>query len=124
MLYLALQMAFLLVISTLIGVVVGWWINRLKQKPVVECDDTVRDEDLYALKSRLDKCFDDNAALRRDLKGKEARLDSSDIGTKSGSEESQVMLNNKVAALMDDLELRDDTITALEKELEVFRNKV
>ena len=60
MLYLALQMAFLLVISTLVGVVVGWWVNRFKQKPVVEFDDTGRDEDLYALKNRLAK----NASIK------------------------------------------------------------
>ena len=123
MLYLALQMAFLLVISALIGVVVGWWVNRFKQKPVVEFDDTGRDEDLYALKNRLDKCFDDNAALRRDLKNKETQVASSDSQSENGDEKSHGALKVELQALMDDLQLRDDTITALEKELNMVGNK-
>ena len=129
MLYLAMQMAFLLLVSALIGVAIGWWAKRVSQVPaidthdesVVELDDRAMDDDIYALKNRLDKCFDENASLHRDMKAKETQLRRLKARSEPvegvSSDASSEALRDKVIALMDDLQLRDDTILALEKEI-------
>jgi len=134
MLYLAIQMAFLLLVSALIGVAIGWWAKRVSQPSIdtledsiVELDktETEMDDDVYALKNRLDKCFDENASLHRDVKTKETQLRR--LNTRSESEgmpsdASSEALRDKVTALMDDLQLRDDTILALEKEIGAMKS--
>ena len=73
-------MAFLLLISSLIGVAIGWWAKRVSQGTVMgRLEESVADnmeinDDVYTLKNRLDKCFDENASLRRDVKAKETQL--------------------------------------------------
>ncbi|MCK5897401.1 MAG: hypothetical protein KAG20_11375 [Cocleimonas sp.] len=134
MLYLAIQMAFLLLVSALTGVAIGWWAKKISQKDVidtfeksiVELDDTEIDDDIYALKNRLDKCFDENANLHRDAKAKEAelkQLNARSEHVKGGSSDaSSDALRDKLVALMDDLQLRDDTILALEREIGAMKN--
>ena len=131
MIYLVLQMALFLVLAALTGVVIGWWSNQIKNrttppvatKPV----DEVAEEDIFAIKRRLDKCFDDNAQLRRDLKSSHKRMQKLSKSTKGGNTLgtddviSADHLSDKIAVLMDDLQLRDDTISVLEKELEAAR---
>lgn len=137
MLYLAIQMAFLLLVSALVGVFIGWWAKRVSQKPnnagteeSVVLDTIETDDDVYTLKSRLDKCFDENASLRRDVKVKQTQLNRLNIrygqvndANDSSNDTSLDLLHDKVTALMDDLQLRDDTILALEKEIEAMKNK-
>jgi succinate dehydrogenase/fumarate reductase flavoprotein subunit len=134
MLYLAMQMAFLLLVSALIGITIGWWAKRVSQVPaidageesVVEPDNTEMDDDIYALKNRLDKCFDENASLHRDVKAKETQLRRLNARSEPvegiSSDASSEALRDKVIALMDDLQLRDDTILALEKEIGAMKN--
>jgi uncharacterized membrane-anchored protein YhcB (DUF1043 family) len=133
MLYLAIQMAFLLLVSALIGIAIGWWAKKVSQPSIdtfdestVELDDTEINDDVYALKNRLDKCFDENASLHRDVKTKETQLRrlnarSEAVEDISGDTSSEA-LRDQVIALMDDLQLRDDTILALEKEIGAMKN--
>ena len=133
MLYLAIQMAFLLLVSALIGVAIGWWAKRVSQPSIdtpedsiVELDNTEMDDDVYALKNRLDKCFDENASLHRDVKTKETQLKRLNARSESiegiPSDASSEALRDQVTALMDDLQLRDDTILTLEKEIGAMKN--
>lgn len=136
MLYLAIQMAFLLLVSALVGVIIGWWAKRVSQPSREELEEALAsdamqtNDEIYTLKHKLDKCLDENASLRRDVKTKQTQLnrlntrygqsaeDNDDSGTTSVD-----ALYDKVKALMDDLQLRDDTILALEKEIEAMKNK-
>lgn len=127
MIYLASQMALFLVLAALTGVIVGWWSNQLRNRAtiasrVAEHVDEPTSEDIFAIKSRLDKCFDDNAKLRRDLKSSNNKLQklSNSHGGTDGSASAN-HLSDKIVVLMDDLQLRDDTILVLEKELETAR---
>ena len=127
-------MAFLLLVSALVGVVIGWWAKRVSQRPSMKesekhsdiPDDFEINDDIYVLKNRLDKCFDENASLRRDVKVKETQLNrlnarSGQIDDRANDTSSEILLD-KVTALMDDLQLRDDTILTLEKEIEAMKS--
>lgn len=126
MLYLASQMIVFLVLAALLGIATGWWLNHLRNQPqpvsLTAKDDLARyetDNDIFTVKRRLDQCFDENARLRRELKSAKERL------TQSGNEQASAdiqELQGKIQVLLDDLQLRDDTIVALEQELERLRN--
>ena len=134
MLYLAIQMAFLLLVSALIGITIGWWAKKVSQVPAIDSreksvarlDNIEMDDDIYVLKNRLDKCFDENASLRRDVKVKETQLRRLNARSEPiegvSSDASSEALRDKVIALMDDLQLRDDTILALEKEIGAMKS--
>jgi uncharacterized protein YneF (UPF0154 family) len=123
MLFLILQMAFLLVIALFIGVILGWWLNKLKTKQAIEnANPTIEATQgkQFALKSQLDKCFDEKRALRLELKSvcddlKKGKIVETDTTIKDCN------LQEKVNVLMDDLQLRDDTILALRKEIALLR---
>ncbi len=124
--YLVLQMALYLILAALAGVGVGWWFNHLRNRSQAVELQTIQsideNEDAFSIKNRLDKCFDDNAQLRRELKLSNEQLQKmskSNIPEPAGSKNT---LLEKIQVLMDDLQLRDDTILALEKELEMSRN--
>lgn len=119
MVYLLSQMALFLILAALAGMGVGWWSNQLRSRPSVINEPNV--DDMFAIKRRLDACFDDNAKLRRNLKSSDSKLLK--LSKKAGANDSASgsRLTDKVSVLMDDLQLRDDTITALEKELELAR---
>lgn len=127
MIYLASQMALFLVLAALTGVIVGWWSNRLRNRATVatqtvEHVDEPTEEDVFAIKKRLDKCFDDNAKLRRDLKANNQQVEV--LSKKQENIDGSVSvdhLNDKIVVLMDDLQMRDDTILVLERELEATR---
>lgn len=117
MLYLATQMLLFLVAASLMGVIIGWWLAKLNKQEEVE--PILEDEDIYALKYRLDKCFDDNATLRNNLKQSHNKIDEiSREQTVVAQSTDSSFLQEKIDVLMEDLEMRDDTISALEKELE------
>ena len=127
MIYLASQMALFLVLAALTGVIIGWWSNSLRNRTtdatqIAEHVDEPTEEDIFAIKKRLDKCFDDNAKLRRDLKdnNKHVKILSKKQTDIDGSV-SIDHLNDKIVVLMDDLQMRDDTILVLERELEAAR---
>lgn len=127
MIYLASQMALFLVLAALTGLIVGWWSNQLRNRAtiaprVTEHVDEPTSEDIFAIKNRLDKCFDDNAKLRRDLKKTNNQLQKNSNSHEEADGSSSVdHLSDKIVVLMDDLQLRDDTILVLEKELEAAR---
>jgi len=122
MIYLVSQMALYLILAALAGVGLGWWSNHLRNKPQITEWSVSEDEDNFTLKSRLDKCFDDNAKLRRDLNSGNLQLKKMSKGNHSDNTRSSDSLVEKIKVLMDDLQLRDDTILVLEKELERSRN--
>lgn len=129
-------MAFLLLVSTLAGVIIGWWAKRVSQpnrktnEEMLASDAMQTQDEVYTLKHKLDKCFDENASLRRDIKTKQTQLNRLNAryeqSAENGDDSNNVALDalyDKVKALMDDLQLRDDTILALEKEIEAMKNK-
>jgi len=123
MIYLVSQMALYLILAALAGAGFGWWSNHLRNKPQVTELLVSEDEDDFTIKNRLDQCFDDNTKLRRELKLSNLQLQKMNSkGNHSDNLGSNDSLVEKVKVLMDDLQLRDDTILVLEKELEVSRN--
>ncbi len=119
MFFLILQMGILLVIALTIGVLLGWWLNKLKAKQAIADATPTLDAtqgEQFALKSQLNKCLDESAILRRDLKDAEDTLAKGIPNKGKGSEDSKPKTNNlqeKFNVLMDDLQIRDDTISSL-----------
>ena len=78
--------------------------------------------------SGLEQCHRDNATLRRDLKEAEERAEKLHTRMENSSHQDSDMLERlemyeiRVQALMDDLQMRDDTIAVLEHELEQIRD--
>ena len=124
MLYLIVQIAFFLLIAVAAGLSIGWWIrsamvNHLPNQDVLD--------DPFDARFRLEQCHRDNAALRRDLKeaGERAdklqsRLDHIE-NLDTDSLEQQEAYEIRIQALLEDLQLRDDTIAGLEHELGSYR---
>ncbi|MEE9351176.1 MAG: hypothetical protein V3U78_02855 [Thiotrichaceae bacterium] len=121
MIYLALQMALYLILAALAGVGIGWWSNQLRNRSH-SVETSIEEEDVFAIKNRLDTCFDDNAKLRRELKSNKNQLQKHTKDKISVENSASDSLREKIEVLMDDLQLRDDTISVLERELEVARN--
>ena len=125
MFFLILQMAFLLVIALSIGVILGWWLNKLKTRQSIANAtptlDATRGQQL-ALKNQLNKCFEDNATLRRELKAAEENLNKT-VTPKVDEKSQDHNLQEKFNVLLDDLQLRDDTISSLTAELQQYKDK-
>ena len=126
MLYLMGQILLVVIFATLVGLALGWWSRGL----VSEMDDglsqgVVDDVDPFGARSRLEQCHRDNAELRRELKETQEQLNSyrlaDDFGDQDHVRERLQEAESRVSALMDDLQLRDDTIAVLEGELEKLR---
>ena len=117
-------MAFLLIISISIGVILGWWLNKLKTKQAIaNANPTIEatQGEQFALKNQLNKCFEDNSVLRRELKAAKESLEKTKSSKTADCPEDS-NLQEKINVLMDDLQLRDDTISALTKELEQLKS--
>ncbi len=125
MFFLILQMAFLLVIALSIGVILGWWLNKLKTRQSIANAtptlDATQGQQL-ALKNQLNKCFEDNATLRRELKAAEENLTKT-VTPKVDKKSQDHNLQEKFNVLLDDLQLRDDTISSLTAELQQYKDK-
>ncbi len=125
MFFLILQMAFLLVIALSIGVILGWWLNKLKTRQSIANAtptlDATQGQQL-ALKNQLNKCFEDNATLRRELKAAEENLTKT-VTPKVDKKSQDHTLQEKFNVLLDDLQLRDDTISSLTAELQQYKDK-
>lgn len=120
MVYLAIQMAIFLIVAAAAGVITGWWANQLRTN--WNAKDEIDEKDVFAIKHRLDQCFDENAMLRRKLKKSESVVKRSGRNGEVEDIGSNDALGEKVKVLMEDLQIRDDTIVALEKELEAVRS--
>lgn len=125
MFYLILQIAFLLFIAVVIGLILGWWVHgRTSQSmlPGKELGDNPFDA-----RFRLEQCHRDNATLRRELKETEERVDKLNARLDHTPQQDNDLLERletyeiRLQALMDDLQMRDDTIAVLEQELEEMR---
>lgn len=125
MFYLTLQIAFLLAVAVVIGLAMGWWVRGKVLQPSLPGNDL--GENPFDARFRLEQCHRDNAALRRDLKETEERAEKLNARLEHGSKQDSDVLERletyeiRVQALMEDLQMRDDTIAVLEQELEEFR---
>jgi len=117
-------MAFLLIIAISIGVILGWWLNKLKTKQAIANANPTLDAtqgQQFALKNQLNKCFEDNSVLRRELKAAQESLEStSNSGKNTPPQDNN--LQEKFNVLLDDLQIRDDTISTLTKELQRYKD--
>jgi uncharacterized protein YoxC len=123
MLFLILEMAFLLIIALAIGVILGWWLNKLKTKQAIAnatpTIEATQGEQL-ALKSKLNKCFDEKVALNLELKAAREALRKRKTNQIDNVEHDS-SLQEKFNVLMDDLQIRDDTISSLCKEIKELK---
>ena len=117
MFFLILQMAFLLIIALSVGVILGWWLNKLKIKQAIADANPTIDAtqgEQFALKSQLNKCLDESVVLRRKLKTAKDNLTKGNIDNVSDNNKPENHnLQEKFNVLMDDLQIRDDTISSL-----------
>jgi len=116
MIYLIAQVALFLLLAVVLGVLLGrWFWGRQGQEPV-EFDET---REMIEGKRRLDQCHNENVKLRRELKQSKDNLDRIDQHASMGDDghlASQLeAANAQIQALMDDVQVRDDMISALEK---------
>ncbi len=125
MVFLILQMAFLLIIALSIGVILGWWLNKLKTKQAIADATPTIDAtqgEQFALKRKLNKCLEESATLRRDLKTAKDNLKKEKISKNCEDSSIEVAnLQEKFNVLMDDLQLRDDTISSLCQEIKQLK---
>lgn len=117
MIYLITQIALYLLLAVLFGVLIGWKFFAGKQAPV-ELDES---EALIASKRRLDQCHRENAKLRRSAKRQKDELEkiTKQMEVTDGSELASELeaANAQIQALMEDVQMRDDMIAALEKKI-------
>jgi len=123
MLFLILEMTFLLIIALSIGVILGWWLSNLKAKQAIAnanpTIDATQGEQL-ALKNQLNKCFDEKIALNLELKSAREVLSKGESSQMDDTKQD-ANLQEKFNVLMDDLQIRDDTISSLCKELKQLK---
>ncbi|WGZ94569.1 MAG: hypothetical protein QJT81_00860 [Candidatus Thiothrix putei] len=127
MFYLTIQIAFLLTLAIFIGVAIGWWIaNKLKQSPALPQETS---DNPFDARFRLEQCHRENATLRRDLKETEERAEKLNARLDNSTQHDDDVLERletyeiRLEALMEDLQMRDDTIAVLEQELEQLRDQ-
>ena len=127
MFYLILQIAFILAVATLAGLGVGWWLRGKTGEVTSALRDTP--EDPFDARFRLEQCHRDNSTLRRDLKEAEELAEKLQHRLENTSSSDADVLERleayeiRVQALMEDLQMRDDTIAVLERELEEARSR-
>lgn len=128
MFYLAIQIALLLTLAVLTGLAVGWWLRQKVSTPPTLGREN--EENPFDARFRLEQCHRDNATLRRELKEAEERAEKLTIRLENSSQQDSDVLEKletyeiRVQALMEDLQMRDDTIAVLEHELEDLRREV
>lgn len=123
MLYLASQMVLFLSIAVFLGLFVGWWFFRVYANNQSLHHEVVSGGDIVAVKHRLDNCFDENVVLRRDLKVSQDKLSRLNVDDNDLSQQdTKAELYEKIKVLLDDLQLRDDTILVLEQTIEQQRS--
>mgnify|MGYP003453341326 CR=1 FL=1 len=124
MFYLIGQIAAVLITATISGILLGWW-GRSFRQPVVSLDSLPLTPDPFEARSRLEQCHRDNANLRRDLKDAEDQINKFQARLQGTSDTDLTArlhaAEERAAALLQDLQWRDDTIAALERELAIYR---
>ena len=125
MLYLTGQILLIVLFATFVGLALGWWSRGLMADMHNE-NTAETDVDPFGARSRLEQCHRDNAGLRRELKEVQEQLDRYQQAEQLDADIVSVNTRlheaeSKLSALMEDLQLRDDTIAVLETELEKLR---
>lgn len=126
MFYLASQMALLLLIAVIMGLLLGWWSRRSVADMVSDGEDE-QGSRFFEARSRLEQCHRDNATLRREIQEANEQIKQLSARlTNASGDENDMMMRLEAAearseALTEDLQLRDDTIAVLERELEQLR---
>lgn len=127
MLYLIGQILVIVLVATFAGLGLGWWSRGLMADLRPQAANTEEESDPFGARLRLEQCHRDNAALRRDLRETEEQLEQLQK-TKDLTREGDVVrrlqaAEMRVQVLLDDLQVRDDTIAVLEKELDTLRSR-
>ncbi len=126
MFYLITQIVFILAIAIILGVGVGWWVHGKTQKTGAELP-VPEFEDPFDARFRLEQCHRDNAALRRELKEAGERADKLQTRLSKSKVDNDMLerveaYETRIQALLEDLQMRDDTIAILERELQTMRS--
>ncbi|WP_298608103.1 hypothetical protein [uncultured Thiothrix sp.] len=125
MLYLIGQILVIVLVATFAGLGLGWWSRGLMADLRPQATNNEEETDPFGARSRLEQCHRDNAALRRDLRETEDQLEQLRKAKELTREGDMVgrlqAAEGRVQALLDDLQVRDDTIAVLEKELDTLR---
>ncbi|OQX13097.1 MAG: hypothetical protein BWK73_13115 [Thiothrix lacustris] len=125
MFYLTIQIALLLTLAVVSGLAIGWWAGNKTTQSRTLAQETA--DDPFDARFRLEQCHRDNAALRRDLKEAEERAEKLMARMENSTQPDDDVLERletyeiRVQALLEDLQMRDDTIAVLENELEQAR---
>ncbi|MCK5810717.1 MAG: hypothetical protein KAH00_06480 [Cocleimonas sp.] len=125
MLFLILEMTILLIISLSIGVILGWWLNKLKTKQAIaNATPTVEatQGEQFALKNQLNKCFEEKITLNLKLKSAREAVNKGKMSPTDNKKQG-THLQEKFNVLMDDLQVRDDTISSLCKEIKQLKGE-
>ncbi|UOG92734.1 MAG: hypothetical protein L3K52_03150 [Candidatus Thiothrix sulfatifontis] len=125
MFYLTIQIALLLALAVVSGLAIGWWAGNKTAQSHTLAPETV--DDPFDARFRLEQCHRENATLRRDLKEAEERAEKLTARLENSTQPDDDVLERletyeiRVQALLEDLQMRDDTIAVLENELEQMR---
>ena len=125
MLYLIGQILVIVLVATFAGLGLGWWSRGLMADLRPQATESESETDPFGARSRLEQCHRDNAALRRDLRETAEQLEQMQKAkelTREGDMVGRLQAAEvRAQALLDDLQVRDDTIAVLEKELDALR---
>ncbi len=125
MFYLTIQIALLLALAVVSGLAIGWWAGNKTAQSHTLAPETAADP--FDARFRLEQCHRENATLRRDLKEAEERAEKLTARLENSTQPDDDVLERletyeiRVQALLEDLQMRDDTIAVLENELEQMR---
>lgn len=116
MAYLVAEIALFLLIAVVLGVLVGWLVGKQKEQTAPSYDDDI---EVLEGKRRLDRCHREKAVLRRERKQYKEDFEKLNKQASMGDNDNLIATldaaNAQIQALMDDVQIRDDMITALEK---------
>lgn len=126
MFYLITQIVFILAIAIILGIGLGWWVRS--QSPLTTQTVALPEfDDPFDARFRLEQCHRDNAALRRELKEAGERADKLQTRLSKTNVDNNMLerieaYETRIQALLEDLQMRDDTIAILERELQTMRS--
>ncbi len=125
MFYLTGQILIIVLLATFVGLGLGWWSRGLMADLRDEVQHKEEQSDPFGARSRLEQCHRDNANLRRDLREAQEQLEQwkqADSLAQDGDIAGRLQAADaRIQALLDDLQVRDDTIAGLGRELGQLR---
>ncbi len=127
MFYLTGQILVIVLLATFAGLALGWWSRGLTAEIREETSNENEEIDPFGARSRLEQCHRNNANLRRDLQDAQQQLEqlkrAGEMAQSEGNLVAQLQASDaRISALLGDLQMRDDTIAVLERELEKLRS--